>query len=1060
MERETKVARGGAGEEIEGRREFLKTGALLGGAALAAGAFPRFPRLLGMGFPPYLKPTHPYPLAQPENVLYTACLQCQIRCLLKVKVEDGVVVKIDGSPYSAKQLYPNIPYSTPPWEAAAVDGKICPKGQAGVQTHYDPYRLVKVLKRAGPRGSGKWRTVDFRQAIREVVEGGDLFGEGHVPGLKEIRALKDAALAKEMAEDVASLRKGKMTVEEFKAKHRDHLDLLIDPDHPDLGPKNNQFVFLPGRINRTRSDFAKRFVHGALGSVNFFPHTSICELAIFVATREATLDPITGGGVMHLKPDHANAEFVIFWGTGFAEANFGVTPMAELVTRGLVERNFKFAVVDPRLSKSAAKAWKWVPVKPGGDLALALGMIRWILENGRFDSRYLENPNIEAAKKDGETSHTDATWLVRTDTMTYLRAGEAGLPVPPPPPAEPGKNPPEWYVVMTPSGPARYDQAEAGLLDFEGEVRGVPVKTVFRLLKEKVFARSLEEYAREAGVEVADVVELAREFTSHGKKVGIDVYRGPAKHPFGFYAIHAINTLVALVGSFNWKGGMSKGGGGWDDLGGKKGQPYPVAKMHPGKLTPFGVNMSREGLKYEESTLFKRDGYPAKRPWYPLAFEMYHDVIPAAGAGYPYPVKVLWLHMATPAYSVPGGGPQIEVLKDPRKIPLVIATDIVIGETSMYADYIFPDISYLEQWASPGDVPVPPVKSNPIRQPVAAPVTEVVKVFGEEMPISMEAVMLAIAEEMGLPGFGPDGFGPGLPLTRPEDFYLKIVANLAFGDKEDGSDSLPDASEDELALFRRARRHLPPSVFQEERWRRAVGEALWRKVVYVLNRGGRFKSVESAYEGERLSSRFEGAFHLFLERVSKARDSITGKRWEGLAGLLQPSYSDGTPIRQEGYPLALITYKEVFATQSRTPGVYWAQPSLAPQNFALVNPEDGRALGLGDGDLVRVLSSTLPDGVLDLGNGRRVALEVRVKLTEGVRPGTVAISHHYGHWAYGAHEVEIDGVKIPGDPRRGGGVVVNPALLLDSHTRTSPVTDPIGGSAVFFQTRVRLEKVT
>ena len=35
-----------------------------------------------------------------------------------------------------------------------------------------------------------------------------------------------------------------MTVEEFKRKYRATLHTLIDPDHPDLGPKNNQFVYM------------------------------------------------------------------------------------------------------------------------------------------------------------------------------------------------------------------------------------------------------------------------------------------------------------------------------------------------------------------------------------------------------------------------------------------------------------------------------------------------------------------------------------------------------------------------------------------------------------------------------------------------------------------------------------------------------------------------------------------------------------------------------------------------------------------------------------------------
>jgi len=258
------------------RRSFIKTSALLGTGAIAAVQLPWLLDVAGRSPGREIKPTAEYTLAKPENIIYTACLGCQIRCNVKVKTKDGVVVKIDGNPYSAKQLLPNIPYDTPPAEAATIDGKICAKGLAGIQVLYDPYRLRKVLKRAGPRGSGKWRTIDFSQAIDEIVNGGDLFGEGPVTGLKDIYALRDPAAAKELAADVDNIKKKKMTVEEFKAKHSARLDTLIDPDHPDLGPKNNQFVFMPGRINRGRVHFAKRFMNDAFGSVNLFPHTSIC----------------------------------------------------------------------------------------------------------------------------------------------------------------------------------------------------------------------------------------------------------------------------------------------------------------------------------------------------------------------------------------------------------------------------------------------------------------------------------------------------------------------------------------------------------------------------------------------------------------------------------------------------------------------------------------------------------------------------------------------------------------------------------------------------------------
>ena len=55
------------------------------------------------------------------------------------------------------------------------------------RTLYDPFRVARPLKRVGPRGSGKWAALTWDQAIKEILEGGDLFGEGTVPGLKSIK---------------------------------------------------------------------------------------------------------------------------------------------------------------------------------------------------------------------------------------------------------------------------------------------------------------------------------------------------------------------------------------------------------------------------------------------------------------------------------------------------------------------------------------------------------------------------------------------------------------------------------------------------------------------------------------------------------------------------------------------------------------------------------------------------------------------------------------------------------------------------------------------------------
>jgi anaerobic selenocysteine-containing dehydrogenase len=1035
------------------RRIFLKSSAFVGGTALLA-QVTQACSLLERASRGQLPPKEEYALAKAENILYSVCLNCHVRCPLKVKLWNGIAVKLDGNPYAAKTLLANLPYETSPQRAAKIDGHLCPKGQSGVQIAYDPYRLRKVLKRAGPRGANRWVSIDFNQAVEEIASGGDLFGEGPVPGLKEILKLDDAALAKTLAKDAAQVARDQMSVDEFKTKHSEHLDLLIDPDHPDLGPVNNGLVFMAGRIQHGRKELAKRFMLSSFGSVNFFEHTTICEQSHHIATKMMTRDPQIGKAEEHLKPDFLHAEFVIFWGTGAFEANFGSNAISQLVTNPLVAGTLKIAVVDPRFSKTAAKAWKWVPVKPGGDTALAMGMIRWIIENNRFNQRYLENPNQVAAEADGFPTWTDATQLVRTDTMTFLRAKDV-----------PGLPDDERLVVMGSQGPRLAETAPSALLEFDDKVGDIPVKTVFTLLKERAFEKTLEEYAQLAGVSVQDIQELAHEYTDHGTKAAIDTYRGLVKHPFGYYAQQAVLTLALLIGSADFKGGLTVGGGHWHEDGSKKGQPFPkeILLAAPGGITSFGVPITREKHKYEGSSLFRQDGYPAKRPWYPFTSNVYQEIIPSAEDSYPYPIKALLIHMGTPALSTPGGGDFIRALRDPKIIPLLLACDVVIGETSRYADYIIPDLTYLERWGVPHDNPQPSVKSSQVRQPTIAPLTEIVTVDGEEMPISLEAFLIAVAKRLGRPGVGQGGFGNRGDFNRPEDFYLRMAANLAFGDQADGSDAVPQADEAGLALFRQARRHLPAVVFDEAKWKAAVGgdEGLWRRVVYLLSRGGRFQPFSSAYNGELMAHKFGKQFHLYIEAVARQRASLSGQNFDGLPRLEPVLDAAGKPVADdEGlYAFQLITFKEIFGSHSRTISAYWNQVAILPENRVLINSQDARRLGIKDGDRVKLVSASLTDGTVDLGDGQTAEVAGSAQLTEGIRPGVIAVSWHYGHWAYGSHDVEVDGQLIKGDSRRGTGLVPNPAMRLDPALKNVCLTDPIGGSASFFDTRVRLVKV-
>jgi anaerobic selenocysteine-containing dehydrogenase len=412
-------------------------------------------------------------------------------------------------------------------------------------------------------------------------------------------------------------------------------------------------------------------------------------------------------------------------------------------------------------------------------------------------------------------------------------------------------------------------------------------------------------------------------------------------------------------------------------------------------------------------------------------------------------------------YALPAGNQLVEILSDPKKIPLIIVSDIVIGETSMYADYIFPDLTYLERWEFSGSHPSVTPKVAPFRQPVVAPLTETVTAYGEKMPLSLESLLLGLAEKMKLPGFGENAFGPSLHLKREEDMYLRMVANIAFGDKPDGSEKVPAATPQEIKIFEQARRHLPATVYDMERWKAVVGPEWWPHVVYALNRGGRFQGYRQAYKDRQLANKYGKLVGIYFDRLVTTKDSMTGKPYLCHADFIDgPRDCTGRLIQDEssGYDLTLITYKSITQTKSRTGGNYWLQ-AVRPENAIEISPFDAERLKVKEGDQVKLVSASNTEGTWDLGLAGKKAMIGRVHVIQGIRPGVVAFSLGHGHWSYGANEVSIDGVKIPADARRGTGVHGNAAMRVDPVLKNTGLVDTVGGSAVFYQSQVKLVKV-
>ena len=1015
------------------RRSFLKTCAVGGVGAGFGGFYDTFYHLVpfndrgrkalhhvygNANSPEWLRDTATGKLApNPDWFLrHTVDQQCHSECGLLVKInrKTGRVQRISGNPYHPNTLTDYASMDTPLLETAARPGTVCARGNAGIQSTYDPYRITVPLKRKGPRGSGQWQPIGWEQLIKEVSEGGRIFADTGDPASADLEVLGFKGLY---------------------AKCRE----LMDPNAPELGHRTNGYVFQGGRIVGSRLDFARRFGH-ALGTVNTYEHVNVCEVSHHVATAQVY------PGKHMTKPDIEEAEFIIFWGTQPGDANFPMQTFAKYTAAARAKPGgLKYVVVDPLLGRGGVMGDRaaWLPIRPGTDGALALAMIRWIIEERRYNADYLSRPTQKAAEAHGELSHTDASHLVVDDPRhpafaSFLTSKLAGLGV------GPKQAEIDRVVIDAASGkPVRTESSQQAVIDYVGEVNGIRVRSAFARVRESAAKHSMEEYAQICGIDANRMVALAREFTSHGRKANCELYRGVVKHPNGYYNAVAVLLLNLLVGNFNWTGGLTVGGGGYSHKNGR----YDVLGVPEANGLAYGVKLSREEAPYEDSSEYKakvvkgETGYPAKRPWFPLSFEVYTELLPSAVQRYPYGVDILVWHMATPFYSAPGQGNEelIAAVKDPKNIPLIIASDIVVGDTSMYADYLIPDGSFLERWTHVGALPTTLTKGTGVRWPVI----ELTEKTPDGRHICLEEFLIDVAKRVGLPGYGDkalkDADGRWWPLNRKEDWYLKATANVAFA--HGGPDEqVPDVTELEMQVNDLGGFH--------EAFKDALKPEEWPKVLSVLAKGGRTEPRGRARQGDKLTHRFTKTLHFYAEEVALTRNSMTGERFLGTTAWVEPTTALGKPLdqldHQEQWPFTIITFKGALQSHSRLPSNYVLR-QIMPENGIQLASEDARRLGIRDGEKVWVVTP----------HGKRKGT---ARVIDGIRPGVITFNVGYGHWGYGATNYRLDGKRVEGDRVRRAGIHLNPIMRRDPDVEQMALMDLAGGSIVFYNTRARLEK--
>jgi len=220
-----------------------------------------------------------------------------------------------------------------------------------------------------------------------------------------------------------------------------------------------------------------------------------------------------------------NPKFSIVWGWNLAvNAYHRMRRIMEDKKGGC-----KVVVIDPILSSTASRADEHIPIRPGTDGALALGMIQVVLEQGLQDEGFI----IE---------NTVGPFLVRRDNGLFLKESDLIE----------GGSEQRFMVFDESSGQPKPCDAPGIKPAFMGSysVSGMNCQPAYQLLADMV-----REYTPERVSEITDVpADVVRRLAiSYATEKPASIHRGWGMQRtfYGDLACRAINTLAAITGNIN-----------------------------------------------------------------------------------------------------------------------------------------------------------------------------------------------------------------------------------------------------------------------------------------------------------------------------------------------------------------------------------------------------------------------------------------------------------------------------------------------------------------------------
>ena len=133
--------------------------------------------------------------------------------------------------------------------------------------------------------------------------------------------------------------------------------------------------------NNEQSALLRKFV-SFFGTNNMDHQARICH-----STTVAGIANTWGYGAMtNSYNDEQNSKCILFFGSNAAEAH----PVSMLHTLHAKENGAKVIVVDPRFTRTAARADKYYRIRSGTDVAFLWGMLHHIFKNGWEDKEYIK----------------------------------------------------------------------------------------------------------------------------------------------------------------------------------------------------------------------------------------------------------------------------------------------------------------------------------------------------------------------------------------------------------------------------------------------------------------------------------------------------------------------------------------------------------------------------------------------------------------------------------------------------------------------------------------------